>query len=92
MNPSTRGFTPVSSQLDSSKPRLAKAHCVECGETGPTVEATKEKTPEAQGRAALEAQKVAGSWVEAHHKEAREHRTFRMLVGLPYRLVPGEWR
>ncbi|SFC55576.1 hypothetical protein [Streptomyces aidingensis] len=70
----------------------ATMQCAVCGQTGPTVEATKERTPEAQGKAALEAQKVAASWVETHQKDEREHFTFRLMVGLPYRLVPGEWQ
>ncbi|MBW1596353.1 hypothetical protein [Streptomyces sp. JJ38] len=63
--------------------------CVACGQFGPTAEAARERTPEAQGKAALEAQKAAASWVETHHEHEPQHLAFRLLVSLPYRLVPG---
>ncbi|MQS05018.1 DUF7848 domain-containing protein [Streptomyces alkaliterrae] len=72
--------------------RTAMMQCAVCGQTGPTVESPKRESAEAQGRAILRSAEGAASWVESHRRREREHFTFRLLVGIPYRLIPGEWQ
>ncbi|WP_257574288.1 hypothetical protein [Streptomyces sp. JJ66] len=71
-----REYTVCRDEEPDAEPVAHVMQCAVCGVTGPEAGELGEAT----------------RWALRHVREQPEHFTYRRLVRLPYRVVPGSWR
>lgn len=86
-----RKFLVCLDEEPDAEPLAFTLQCAVCDQTGPTVEAEKEETEDAQRKAAEGAAIQASSWIETHYRANPEHFSYRLLSSVPYRIIPGDW-
>lgn len=71
-----REYTLVPDEEPDAEPVTHTAQCAVCAEFGPDTKSQDDAT----------------GWIFAHVKDNPDHFTYRALVTLPYRVVPGVWQ